>query len=127
MILLSYHYVPHLCQKVHLHLQVITKRDDMDHRLEPFEEAIAEVPEEYVGAVVDLLGSRRGQMQDMTTSEQGLARVTYTIPTRSASRIRLALLQDLSKLVLGMLQSISSHDIRKMITNGSRGTDNIGQ
>lgn len=63
----------------------------MDHRLEPFEEAIAEVPEEFVGAVVDLLGSRRGQMQDMSTSEQGLSRVTYTIPTRSAAHIMLAL------------------------------------
>lgn len=27
-----------------------------------------EVPEEYVGAVVDLLGKRRGQMLDLSTS-----------------------------------------------------------
>lgn len=64
-------------------MQVITKTDDMGHRLEPFEEAVTEVPEEFVGSVCTLLGSRRGQMRDMTTSEQGLSRVTYVIPTRS--------------------------------------------
>ena len=31
------------------------------------QDAIVEVPEEYVGAVVDLLGQRRGQMLDMQT------------------------------------------------------------
>ena len=43
-----------------------------------------EVPEEFVGPVVDLLGSRKGQMVDMNTSDQGLTRVTYVMPTRSA-------------------------------------------
>jgi len=42
-----------------------------DHILNIFEvwqDAIVEVPEVYVGAVVDLLGKRRGQMLDMSTS-----------------------------------------------------------
>ncbi len=68
-------------------MQVITKKDAEGHRLEPFEEALVEVPEEYVGPIVDLLGSRKGQMVDMNTSEQGLTRVTYIMPTRSALRI----------------------------------------
>ena len=63
--------------------QVITKKDAEGHRLEPFEEALVEVPEEFVGPVVDLLGSRKGQMVDLNTSDQGLTRVTYVIPTRS--------------------------------------------
>ena len=62
--------------------QVITKRDKEGHRLEPFEEALVEVPEEFVGPVVDLLGSRKGQMVDMNASESGLTRVTYVMPTR---------------------------------------------
>lgn len=56
--------------------------DQAGHKREPYEEAVVEVPEEHVGPVVDLLGSRKGQMVDMTTSEQGLTRVTYNIPTR---------------------------------------------
>lgn len=51
-------------------------------KLEPYEEAVAEVPEEFVGAVVDLLGSRKGQMMDLQTSEAGLSRIKYLIPTR---------------------------------------------
>ena len=43
-----------------------------------------EVPEEFVGPVVDLLGSRKGQMVDMNTSDTGLTRVTYIMPTRLA-------------------------------------------
>jgi hypothetical protein len=35
---------------------------------EIWQDAIVEVPEVYVGAVVDLLGRRRGHMLDMSTS-----------------------------------------------------------
>ena len=56
--------------------------DDGECPEETHEEAVVEVPEEFVGPVVDILGSRRGQMVDLITSDQGLTRVTYTIPTR---------------------------------------------
>lgn len=36
-------------------------------KLEPFDEATVDVPEEYVGAAVDLFGSRKGTMQNMVT------------------------------------------------------------
>lgn len=32
------------------------------------QDATVEVPEEYVGAVVDLMGKRRGQMLDLSTT-----------------------------------------------------------
>ena len=35
---------------------------------ETCQDATVEVPEEYVGAVVDMLGKRRGQMLDLSTS-----------------------------------------------------------
>lgn len=38
------------------------------HKHEPFEEATVDVPEEYVGSCVDLLGSRKGTMLDMNTT-----------------------------------------------------------
>lgn len=56
--------------------------DKEGHKLEPFEEALVEVPEEFVGPVVDLLGSRKGQMSDLNTADTGLTRITYVIPTR---------------------------------------------
>jgi GTP-binding protein len=72
--------------------KVITKTDEEGHKLEPFEEALVEVPEEYVGPVVDLLGSRKGQMSDLHTADSGLTRITYVIPTRGLLGIRSVML-----------------------------------
>lgn len=72
--------------------KVITKLDKEGHKLEPFEEALVEVPEEFVGPVVDLLGSRKGQMKDLNTAASGLTRITYIIPTRGLLGIRSVML-----------------------------------
>jgi predicted membrane GTPase involved in stress response len=63
--------------------QVITKQVE-GKTLEPFEEAIIEVPEEHMGQVVDLMGTRKGQMLDMEAGAgvEGGAIVKYKIPTR---------------------------------------------
>ncbi|KAK9810279.1 hypothetical protein WJX72_007818 [[Myrmecia] bisecta] len=71
--------------------KVITKQID-GHRMEPFEEALVEVPEEHMGQVVDLLGQRKGQMLDMQAGSSGTSRVTYKIPTRGLLGIRNAML-----------------------------------
>lgn len=73
--------------------KVITRLDANGKKLEPFEEAIVEVPEEHVGSVVDLLGSRKGAMVDMVANPDGAAsRVTYKIPTRGLLGLRNAML-----------------------------------
>ncbi|XP_002989923.2 putative elongation factor TypA-like SVR3, chloroplastic [Selaginella moellendorffii] len=61
-------------------------------KLEPYEDAIVEVPEQYVGAAVDLLGKRRGQMLDMQASELGNTILKYRLPTRGLLGIRNSLL-----------------------------------
>ena len=45
--------------------EVIIKTSAGGKKQEPFDEATVDVPEEYVGACVDLLGSRKGSMKDM--------------------------------------------------------------
>ena len=75
-----------------MHMQVITRLDEQGHKLEPYEEAVVEVPESHMGGVVDLMGSRKGQMQDMSASTEGLNRVTYRIPTRGLLGLRNAIL-----------------------------------
>ena len=42
-------------------------REEGGKREEPYDEATVDVPEEFVGACVDLLGSRKGAMMDMVT------------------------------------------------------------
>lgn len=50
-------------------------------KMEPFEEAIADVPTIYQSAVIEKLNRRRGQLHNMT-EDRGVARLTFEIPTR---------------------------------------------
>eukprot|EP00193_Tetraselmis_chui_P010312 CAMPEP_0177789706 /NCGR_PEP_ID=MMETSP0491_2-20121128/22919_1 /TAXON_ID=63592 /ORGANISM="Tetraselmis chuii, Strain PLY429" /LENGTH=685 /DNA_ID=CAMNT_0019311641 /DNA_START=71 /DNA_END=2128 /DNA_ORIENTATION=- len=73
--------------------RVITKKDADGKTLEPIEEAVVEVPETYMGAVVDMLGQRKGQMLDMSTNPNtGSSTVKYSIPTRGLLGLRSGLL-----------------------------------
>lgn len=47
--------------------RVILKEVD-GAKAEPYDEAIVDVPEEYVGACVDLLSTRKGMMKDLVTT-----------------------------------------------------------
>ncbi|KAF8403809.1 hypothetical protein HHK36_011915 [Tetracentron sinense] len=72
--------------------KVINKRVD-DKLLEPFEIATVEVPEVYMGPVVELLGKRRGQMFDMQgLGSEGTSFIKYKIPTRGLLGLRNAIL-----------------------------------
>jgi GTP-binding protein len=62
--------------------EVIFSRDPVTGNvLEPFEEVHIEVADEVVGTVIDLLGTRRGEMVDMY-SENGTTYLKYKAPTR---------------------------------------------
>jgi GTP-binding protein len=50
--------------------------------LEPYEEVHIETSSETVGVVVEMLGSRRGQMMSMVDTGQGTSRMVYVVPTR---------------------------------------------
>lgn len=72
--------------------KVINKKVD-DKVLEPYEIATVEVPEEHMGAVVELLGRRRGQMFDMQgVGSEGTTLLKYKIPTRGLLGLRNAIL-----------------------------------
>ncbi|CAL1385080.1 unnamed protein product [Linum trigynum] len=72
--------------------KVINKRVD-EKLFEPFEIATVEVPEEHMGAVVELLGKRRGQMFDMQgVGSEGTTFLKYKIPTRGLLGVRNAIL-----------------------------------
>ncbi|MBR6690309.1 MAG: translational GTPase TypA [Bacilli bacterium] len=48
---------------------------------EPFEDVQIDVPEEFVGSVIEALGNREGVMENMTSSENQV-KLHYTVPTR---------------------------------------------
>jgi GTP-binding protein len=61
----------------------IIEREIDGVRCEPFEDAFLEVGEGFVGAVVDMLGRRRGQMLHMLPDAGGgTVSLTYRMPTR---------------------------------------------
>ncbi|MGI6207809.1 MAG: translational GTPase TypA [Anaerolineae bacterium] len=73
--------------------EVIMRQDpDTGELLEPVDEVQIEVPEDCWGVVVEMLGQRKGQLQDMHTDDKGVVRCTYLVPTRGLLGFRHAFL-----------------------------------
>jgi len=62
--------------------EVILRENEIGELLEPFEEVHIETSPETVGVVVEMLGSRRGQMLDMQDTSDGHVRLVFLAPTR---------------------------------------------
>lgn len=60
--------------------EVIMKQEG-NQKMEPIENAYIDVPDEFVGGVIEKLGRRKGIMQNME-AKNGVTRLTYEIPTR---------------------------------------------
>ncbi|MEY4640887.1 MAG: hypothetical protein RLZZ227_881 [Pseudomonadota bacterium] len=61
--------------------QVILKQvDGATH--EPFETLVIDIDEQHQGGVIEELGKRKAEMQEMTTDGKGRTRLTFIIPTR---------------------------------------------
>jgi GTP-binding protein len=71
--------------------EVILKEEN-GIKLEPYEIVEIETSSEQQGAVVELLGKRKGQLQDMVVLDSGNIRFTYKVPSRGLLGFRLQLL-----------------------------------
>lgn len=60
--------------------EVIVKEID-GVKMEPYEDVQIDVPEEYVGSVIEALGNREGIMGNMTNTDNQV-RLLYTVPSR---------------------------------------------
>jgi GTP-binding protein len=74
--------------------RVITKENENGERLEPYEELMIDVPEEFLGVVIEKLGPRRGEMLDMRNPGQGMVRLSFSIPARGLFGYRSEFLTD---------------------------------
>lgn len=61
--------------------KVITKVEN-GVLMEPMELLIVEVPEEYVGSVMEKIGSRKGELENMGTRDGGSTHLEFKIPAR---------------------------------------------
>ncbi|MFW6182374.1 MAG: translational GTPase TypA [Chloroflexota bacterium] len=62
--------------------EVIFREGENGQKLEPYEEVHIETSADTVGAVVEMLGKRRGEMRNMRTLSDDTVALTYVIPTR---------------------------------------------
>src|SRR5687767_3654573 len=74
--------------------RVITRLGPNGERLEPYEELMVDVPEEYMGVVMEKLGPRRSDLTEMKNPGQGLVRLTFRIPARGLFGYRSEFLTD---------------------------------
>ncbi len=73
--------------------QVILKEKE-GKILEPVELLFIDLPEEYVGNVIEKLGTRRAEMQNMQPGDNGYMRLQFRIPSRGLIGYRSEFLSD---------------------------------
>jgi GTP-binding protein len=74
--------------------RVIMHLGENGEKLEPYEELAIDVPEEFMGTVIEKLGPRKASMIEMKNPGQGLVRIVYKIPARGLFGYRSEFLTD---------------------------------
>ena len=108
--------------------QVVTKTID-GKVYEPMEHMIIDVPEEYLGAVTQLMASRKGRMENMANHGTGWVRMEFAVPARGLIGFRTQFLTETRGAGISSSYSIEHEpwagDIEYR-TNGSLIADRAG-
>lgn len=73
--------------------EVIFRKDENGKKLEPIEEVVVTLPQEYSGTVISKLNLRKGMMVQMS-EENGYNRIEYHVPTRGLLGYRSEFIND---------------------------------
>ena len=63
--------------------KVLYKNDELGNKLEPIEEVIIDVDDEFSSSVLDSMNRRKGEMSDMRSSGSGKTRIIFLAPSRA--------------------------------------------
>ncbi len=74
--------------------EIITRKDEGGATLEPMEHLVIDIPEEFIGAVTQKIGPRKGQMTKMVNHGTGRVRLEYRLPSRGLIGYRTEFLTD---------------------------------
>jgi GTP-binding protein len=74
--------------------EVITHETADGRTLEPIEDLVIDIPEEYQGVVYEKIARRKGELAGVHNHGTGLIRLQFTIPTRGLIGYRLEFLTD---------------------------------
>jgi GTP-binding protein len=87
-----------MMRREHFELQVsrpeIVTHEVNGQKVEPVEELVIDVPEEFQGVVIAQIGTRRGTMTKMVNHGSGRVRLEFRIPTRGLIGLRSQFLTD---------------------------------
>jgi GTP-binding protein len=72
----------------------IVVRTEKGRKLEPLERLVIDVPESFIGIILETLGTRRGEMLKMSNHNSGRVRMDFKIPSRGLIGLRSQLLTD---------------------------------
>ena len=72
----------------------IVTRNENGKKLEPVERLVVDIPENFIGIILETLGSRRGEMLKMSNHNSGRVRMDFKIPSRGLIGLRSQLLTD---------------------------------
>ncbi|MCL4524302.1 MAG: translational GTPase TypA [Acidobacteria bacterium] len=72
----------------------IVTREENGRRMEPVELLVIDIPENFTGIVIELVGSRRAEMLKMVNHGTGRVRMEFRIPSRGLIGLRSVLLTD---------------------------------
>jgi GTP-binding protein len=73
--------------------EIVTKRVD-GKLMEPIEKLTVDVPEDFVGVVMEQLGARKGEVLNMHNHGYGRVRIEFRVPSRGLIGLRSQLLTD---------------------------------
>ena len=73
--------------------RVLMQRDEKSNLMEPMEELVADVPQEYVGSVIEKLGTRKAELKEMTPVGARM-RLIFLVPSRGLFGYRNEFLTD---------------------------------
>lgn len=71
--------------------QVVYKIDEAGNKLEPIEEATVDVPNDYAGKAIEVMGNAGGIMEDMA-SDDSVTHLTFKIPSRGTMGLKTRIL-----------------------------------
>ena len=74
--------------------EIVTKRASDGKLMEPVERLTVDIPEEFVGVVMEQLGARKSEMINMHNHGYGRVRIEFRVPSRGLIGLRSQLLTD---------------------------------
>jgi GTP-binding protein len=102
--------------------EVITRTGSEGELLEPMEELIIDVPEEYQGIIIQKIAQRKGELQETENCGTGTLRLVFSIPTRGLVGYRGEFLTDTRGLGILTSRFVGYDSWRGEITSRSRGS-----